>query len=149
VLTTPQNNSTNVDLRNFNPTWLSVSGADQFEIEVSMDRNFSSPSNIFQFPIVYSSSPSADGIQQILVSPVDLTTNPVLLKNPVFANFVKPVSGATPPTLFWRVGGRNSGDVPGPQDWFTKDPHSSDKSFRWIYSPVYSFTPAQIPPHQP
>gem|GEM_PF-2399597 len=149
VLSTPADQATNVDLTNFNPTWFSVTGADQFVVEVSMDRSFKNKSTIAQMPIIWSTSTGAPGVLQEYTAPINLTTNPILLSNPSFANFVKPVPGAAQPVLYWRVGARNSQDVPGPVDWISGDPHDPDRAFRWIYSPVRMFTPAPIPPAHP
>ena len=58
-------------------------------------------------------------------------------------------SNPTPPVLFWRVGGRNSADRPGPIHWFTKNNKDRDSSFRFIYSDANSFTPNVVPPPPP
>ncbi|MCC6730522.1 MAG: hypothetical protein IT208_14400 [Chthonomonadales bacterium] len=145
----PADQAQNVNLTAFNPTWLSRQGADQFVVEVSTDRAFMNRNLILQFPLVFSTAPNADGVTQTLPSPANLTSSEVLLRDPVFANFVNQQPGAIRPTLFWRVGARNSQDSPGPVDWLTKDPKSGNRAFRYVYSQARSFTPADMPPPPP
>ncbi|NLH98196.1 MAG: hypothetical protein GX446_01745 [Chthonomonadales bacterium] len=149
LLVMPENLYSNVDLTRFNPTWMSTTGADVFVVEVSTDRTFKNKSLILQLPRVYSTAPLATGVTQVLGSAVDLTTNPVLLKDPVFANYVNRVPGAAKPTIYWRVGGRNDEDRPGPVHWITRNHADGDRTFRYVYSEVRSFTPADMPPPPP
>jgi len=148
-LVTPENLYTNVDLTHFNPTWLSTTGADVFVVEVSTDRTFKNRSLILQLPTVYSTAPQATGVTQVLASSVNLTTNPVLLRDKNFANYVNGVANAAKPTLYWRVGARNDNDRPGPVHWITRNHGDGDRTFRYVYSEVRSFTPADMPPSPP
>ncbi|NUQ69795.1 MAG: hypothetical protein HUU17_03150 [Chthonomonadales bacterium] len=149
ALVAPENMFTNVDLSRFNPTWLSSSGADVFVVEVSTDRTFKNRNLILQLGTVYSTAPLSTGVTQVLPGEVDLTTNPVLLRDAVFANYVNRVPGATKPTLYWRVGGRNDADRPGPVHWISRNHQDRDRTFRYVYSEVRSFTPAEMPPPPP
>ena len=144
----PADQAANVNLASFNPTWFSRQGADEFVLEVSTDRTFSNRSLIQQFP-VFSTAPNADGVTQSLSAPVDLRNSGALRRDPTFLNFVNGVSGAPKPTIYWRVGARNSADRPGPVHWITRDPKDNDRTFRYIYSQSRSFTPADIPPPPP
>ncbi len=148
-LINPENMYTNVDLTRFNPTWLSTTGADVFVVEVSTDRTFKNRSLILQLPTVYSTAPLATGVTQVLPSSVDLTTNPVLLRDRNFANYVNRVPNTPKPTLYWRVGARNDNDRPGPVHWITRNHGDGDRTFRYVYSEVRSFTPADMPPPPP
>jgi len=145
----PQDLQQSIDLRNVNFSWLSRSGADVFQVEVSTDRSFRNRNLIAQLPMVFSTAPSSDGVIQTLSPAVNLTTNQTLRRDPGFANFVNHVPNAARPTLFWRVGCRNNSDSPGPVHWISRDSHASDRSFRFIYSLVRSFQPADLPPPGP
>ena len=138
-LTLPADKSMRVDLHQFAPAFTGRKGADLFQVEVSMDRSFKTPSRIF-IQQIFSSSPNADGAAESVL-PVDLTLRPELLADPVFANFVHHVAGAAVPTLYWRVGARNDADVPGPVHAISQDPRDPDRTFRWIYSGVFTFSP--------
>lgn len=148
-LISPENMYTNQDLTRFNPIWLSTTGGDVFVVEVSTDRTFKNRSLILQLPMVYSTAPLATGVTQVLAAPVDLTTNPVLLRDRNFANYVNRVPGAPKPTLYWRVGTRNEADRPGPVHWISRNRTDADRTFRFVYSEVRSFTPADMPPPPP
>ncbi len=148
-LVMPESMSSNVDLTRFSPTWMSTTGADVFVVEVSTDRTFKNKTLILQLPRVYSTAPLATGVTQVLDSAVDLTTNPVLLRDPVFANYVNRVPNAPKPTVYWRVGARNDDDRPGPVNWITRNHADGDRTFRYVYSEVRSFTPADMPPPPP
>lgn len=148
-LVQPENMFTNVDLTRFNPTWMSTTGADVFVVEVSTDRTFKNKTLILQLPRVYSTAPLATGVTQVLDGAVNLTTNPVLLRDAVFANYVNRVPNAPKPTLYWRVGARNDDDRPGPVNWITRNHADGDRTFRYVYSEVRSFTPADMPPPPP
>jgi len=145
--TTPQDLATNVDLGQFNPTWLSTAGADVFVVEVSTDRSFTNRNLIYQTPIIYSTAPRADGVTQALQAAVNLQTNAVLLRDAVFTNFIQ--RGGAKPTLFWRVGARNDSDRPGPVHWISRNHSDGDRTFRFVYSQIRSFTPADLPPRPP
>ncbi|HSV74307.1 MAG TPA: hypothetical protein VLH79_11160 [Chthonomonadales bacterium] len=144
---TPADGASNVDIAQFNPTWLSVAGADVFVVEVSPDRMFTNRSAILQIGPVFSTSSAASGVPQVLSAPVNLGTNPVLLRHPAFRDYMQ--RGGPKPTLFWRVGGRNNADRPGPVHWITRNPSDQDRTFRFIYSDVRSFQPADMPPPPP
>lgn len=144
---TPQDLATNVDITQFNPTWMSTSGADVFVVEVSTDRSFTNRNVIYQTPIIYSTAPRADGVTQMLASVINLTTNAVLLRDATFKAYVQ--SGGTKPTLFWRVGARNDADRPGPVHWISRNHSDGDRTFRFVYSDIRSFTPADMPPSPP
>lgn len=148
-LVSPENMFSNVDLTRFNPTWLSTMGADVFVVEVSSDRTFKNKTLILQLPMVYSTAPLATGVTQVLESSQDLTTNPILLRNVAFANYVNRVPNAPKPTLYWRVGARNDADRPGPVHWISRNHGDGDRQFRFVYSEVRSFTPADMPPPPP
>jgi len=148
-LVSPENMFTNVDLTRYNPTWLSTAGADVFVVEVSPDRTFKNRSLILQLPTVYSTAPLSTGVTQVLGSAIDLTTNPVLLRDTTFANYVNRVANAPKPTLYWRVGARNDADRPGPVHWISRSHGDGDRTFRYVYSEVRSFTPADMPPPPP
>jgi len=143
----PADMASNVDLTQFNPTWLSAAGADVFVVEVSTDRTFSNRNVIAQIGPVYSTAPASDGVTQALSAPVNLRTNAVLLRDTTFRNYVE--RGGPKPTLFWRVGGRHNADRPGPVHWITKNPADQDRTFRFVYSDVRSFQPADMPPPPP
>jgi len=148
-LVQPENFYTNVDLTRFQPLWLSTTGADVFVVEVSTDRTFKNRSLIWQHPIIYSTAPLATGVTQVLPAAVDLTTNPVLLRDRNFANYVNRVPNTPKPTLYWRVGARNDADRPGPVHWISRNHGDGDRTFRFVYSEIRSFTPADMPPPPP
>ena len=51
--------------------------------------------------------------------------------------------------LYWRVGARNDADRPGPVDWITSSAGNGDRTYRWVYTGIRSFTPADMPPPPP
>jgi len=125
----------------------SLGGADQFVVEISTDQTFKDRTQIVQLPAIVSTATGT-----ITVPAFNLTNsglNAPLRRNQIFANFVNRVPGAARPTLFWRVGARNSQDSPGPVHWITRNPKDEDRTFRFIYSNVRSFTPADVPPPPP
>ncbi len=155
LLTSPANTTASVNVRQFAPQFTSRNGADVFQVEVSTDRTFSNPSLIFRYPLI-SSSPNADGVAQTTPNPLDLTQSPELLRDPTFGAFVKSstCSGSTtgtttPPVLYYRVGARHDGDTPGPINAITQNASDGDTTFRFVYSQVFSFTPAPLPPCPP
>jgi hypothetical protein len=156
LLTSPANNTASVNVTQFDPQFTSRNGADVFQIEVSLDRTFSSPSTIFRYDLI-SSSPNADGVEQTPQNPIDLTQAPQLLLNPAFKAFVATAgctgntggTTGTPPTLYWRVGARHDGDSPGPIDAISQNPSDQDTTFRYVYSQVFAFVPAPLPPCPP
>jgi hypothetical protein len=148
-LVSPENMFSNVDMTRFNPTWMSTTGSDIFVVEVSTDRTFKNRTLILQLPRVFSTAPLATGVTQVLGEALNLTTNPVLLRDPIFANYVNRVPNAPKPTIYWRVGGRNDADQPGPVHWITRNHSDGDRTFRYVYSEVRSFTPADMPPPPP
>jgi hypothetical protein len=148
-LVSPENMFSNVDMTRFNPTWMSTTGSDIFVVEVSTDRTFKNRTLILQLPRVFSTAPLATGVTQVLGEALNLTTNPVLLRDPIFANYVNRVPNAPKPTIYWRVGGRNDADQPGPVHWITRNHGDGDRTFRYVYSEVRSFTPADMPPPPP
>src|SRR5262249_40711378 len=85
----------------------------------------------------------ADGVLQSLTT--DLTASAVLDGDPVFISDITTGSG----NIYWRIGARNSTDIPGPIHWISKDPHDGDRTFRWVYSFPRAFTPAVTPPPPP
>jgi hypothetical protein len=149
LLNGPQDLASSVDLSAANFTFLSRPGADTFVVEVSTDRTFMNRNAIVQLPLVFSTAPNSEGVTQSLPAAVDLRNNAILKKDPTFANFVNRVPGAARPTLFWRVGARNNADRPGPVHWITRNPKDEDRTFRFIYSTVRSFSPADLPPNPP
>jgi curli biogenesis system outer membrane secretion channel CsgG len=133
-------------LTNFTFLTPAQGGADQYVLEYSTDRTFMDRSRIVQIQQVS----TVNGT--VTFPPVDLTNsglNAPLRKDPVFANFVNRVPGAARPTIFWRIGARNSQDSPGPVHAITRNPKDEDRTFRYIYSSVRSFTPADMPPPPP
>ncbi len=158
LLTSPANNTASVNVRQFAPQFTSRNGADVFQIEVSPDRTFMNPSLIFRQQLI-SSAPNADGVAQTTLNPIDLTQSPELMRNSAFNAFVaasqcntRPASGAggaVAPTLYYRVGARHDGDTPGPIHAITMNSSDSDKTFRFVYSQVFAFTPAPLPPCPP
>jgi len=147
LLSSPLDQALNVDLRNVVFQWQSRTGADVFQVEVSTDRTFKNRNLIERFQ-VFSTAPQADGVTQIFKAP-DLSRDAVLLRDPAFASFVNRVPGAATPVVYWRVGGRNSGDRPGPVDWMTGNHTVTDNTFRFIYSQPRAFSPAPLPPPPP
>lgn len=152
LLTSPANNTASVNVTQFAPQFTSRNGADVFQIEVSTDRTFSNPSLIFHTQLI-SSAPNADGVAQTTQNPIDLTQSPELQRDPTFKAFVSANgcqgTSATPPTLYWRVGARHDGDQPGPINAISQNPSDGDKTFRFVYSQVFTFIPAPLPPCPP
>ena len=156
LLTSPTNNTASVNVTQFSPQFTSRNGADVFQIEVSTDRTFSNPSLIYRYQLI-SSSPNADGVAQTPQNPLDLTQSPELLRDPTFKAFVSAAgctgtttgTTATPPTLYWRVGARHDGDQPGPINAISQNASDPDKTFRYVYSQVFAFVPAPLPPCPP
>jgi len=144
----PADQASNVDLSNVTFTWFSRTGADTFQVEVSTDPTFKNRNLIAVLGRVFSTAPLAEGVQQNL-GPVNLLTNAALKRDKTFADFVNQVAGAPKPTLYWRVGGRNSQDRPGPVHWISRRHNDPDNTFRFIYSQPRSFTPADLPPPPP
>ncbi|MCX6358215.1 MAG: hypothetical protein NT029_00255, partial [Armatimonadetes bacterium] len=149
ILSSPQDMAVNVDLAKFNPNWNSTRGADVFVVEVSTDRSFKNKTVLVQLPMVYSTAVMTQGVVQTLPSSVDLTALDVLKRDATFANYVNRVAGSSKPTLYWRIGARNDGDRPGPVDWITSSAGNGDRTYRWVYSGIRSFTPADMPPPPP
>ena len=145
VLTSPPNQTGSIDIRTFSPTFASRTGADVFQLEISTDRTFKNPSRIYRQQII-STSPNSDGAIQGVPTPIDLTTLPELIADPTFAAFVSAWSTTNPPAVYWRVGARHDEDQPGPINWISQNPSDPDKTFRFIYSQIFSFTPAPVPP---
>jgi hypothetical protein len=139
LLLTPANQAASVNLKAFNPTWTSTTGADEFQVEVSTDNTFKTVSQIYRIGPIFSTAPTSSGVTQTLSAAVDLTQVQQLLANSAFANFVAGKS-TTPPTLYWRVGARNSTDVPGPVDWISGSASDTDTTWRWVYVNPDSFT---------
>lgn len=150
LLTTPSNQTSSVNIRQFSPTFTSRSGADLYQLEISTDRSFKNPSLIYH-QIIISTAPNSDGVTQTVPQPIDLTTLPELLRDPVFANFVNSSSGSSPqlPTLYWRIGARHDEDNPGPINWITMNASDKDRTFRFVYGNPFAFTPAPVPPPPP
>lgn len=149
ILSSPQDMAVNVDLAKFNPTWNSTRGADVFVVEVSTDRTFKNKAVLVQLPMVYSTAVMTQGVAQTLPASVDLTALDVLKRDATFANYVNRVAGSAKPTLYWRIGARNDADRPGPVDWITSSAGNGDRTYRWVYTGIRSFTPADMPPPPP
>jgi len=149
LLRLPVVNAQSQNLKSMNFTWSSRLGADVYQVEISTDQSFTNKALIAQLPLVLSTAPNSDLVDQTLSNPIDLTTNATLKKDAGFAAFVNKVPGAVRPTIYWRVGGRNSADRPGPVHNLTRNPKDEDKAFRFIYSQVRSFQPADLPPGPP
>lgn len=150
-LTSPVSAQTSVSLSSVNFSWLSVAGADVFQVEISTEQTFMDRTRIVQLPLAYSTVPTSSGVLQPLAG-VNLTSsslNAPLRLDATFANFINGVSGATTPTLWWRVGARNNADRPGPVHWISKSSSDQDRRFRFIYSAAQSFQPAPLPPNPP
>jgi hypothetical protein len=150
VLTSPTNQNGSIDLTTFDPKFASRTGADVFQLEISTDRTFKNPSRIFKVQIT-STAPNSEGVTQGLPSTINLSTATELLADPTFAAFVasSATGSATTPTLFWRVGARHDEDSPGPIHWISQNPSDPDRTFRYVYSQPFSFTPAPLPPPPP
>jgi len=150
LLSTPINGATGVDLRAFSPTFSSRIGADLFQIEVSTDRLFKNPKTIFK-QLIISTAPMQDGVTQSLPNAINLTQSPELLADKTFTNFVSPGAGVVPqtPTLYYRIGARHDEDVPGPINALSGNQVDHDRTFRFIYSPVFSFQAVPLPPGPP
>lgn len=145
---TPPDQSNSVDLSNVTFTWFSRTGADTFQVEVSTDPTFKNRNLIAILGRPLSTAPLTDGVQQNL-GPINLMNNAVLRRDRTFLDFVNQVPGAPKPILYWRVGGRNSGDRPGPVHWISRRHDDRDNTFRFIYSLPRSFSPADLPPPPP
>lgn len=117
-LTSPPNNTANVgDLVQF--SWNAVPGANQYAVEISTQPSFTSGSNIAVVARIESISPGG-----VSTEPID-------------------ISGVFPTAqrLYWRVGGRNAADLPGPvQD---------AKGERYVFSVPFQFDRAKNPPPPP
>lgn len=150
LLSTPADQSSQLNLANLsNFAFITPNqgGADTYVLEISTDRTFMDRTRIVQLPAVINTTTGT-----ITVPAFDLTNgglNGPLRRDPIFANFVNRVPGAARPTLFFRVGARNSQDSPGPVHAITRNPKDEDRTFRYIYSSVRSFTPADMPPPPP
>jgi hypothetical protein len=154
LLTSPANNTASVNVSQFTPQFTSRNGADVYQVEVSTDRTFSNPSLIARYQII-SSAPNADGVAQTVQNPIDLTVSTELLRDTAFRTFVTDAgcqgtgTGVTAPSLYYRVGARHDGDTPGPIHAISQNPSDPDKTFRFVYSQVFSFIPAPLPPCPP
>jgi hypothetical protein len=167
VLVAPSEGNQNINIRDITFRWQSRTGATEFQVEISTVPNFTDRTRIAILPIVLSTAPFADNVEQntSLPSPDFLLTNTALRRDPVFRTYADAIlsgqgtSGVTIPTLYWRVGARNAGDRPGPVHAFSNNHRDSDRTFRFIYSnipnsgltPVQgrSFKPAPTPPGTP
>ena len=158
LLSTPLDLSSNINFTapvTFN--FQSQTGADEFQLELSTDRTFKNRDLIRVIGPIPSTAPGATGAVQTFNVPAFVTVSgggvatgdPVCMRDPTFAAFVRRTSGARP-TVYWRVGARNSQDHPGPVHWISRRHDDPDRTFRWVYSqPVRSFTPAELPPPPP
>ena len=118
TLTSPPNNTVNVgDIVQF--SWNAVPGANQYAVEVSTDPAFQSAANIAVVARVES------------ISPGGISTDPIDLSG-VFPNSQR---------IYWRVGGRNAADRPGP----VKDAEGE----RYVFSQPFQFDRAKNPPPPP
>jgi hypothetical protein len=150
LLDLPRETTANINIQSATFSWLSRAGADTYVLEFSTDRTFMNRNLVFQVPTqFFSPSVTAEGAIIAVSAPIDLSTNATLKRDVIFNNFVNRVPGAGRPTIYWRVGGRNNQDSPGPVHWFSRNPKDSDRTFRFIYSQVRSFTPADLPPPPP
>jgi hypothetical protein len=148
LLDLPRAPAANVNLTSAVFTWLTRAGADTYVLELSSDRTFMNRNAITQLGPFFSTSTNAEGIiMPQPATPINLSTNEILRRDPLFLAFVNRVPGAQRPTVWFRVGARNSVDQPGPVDWFKRQ--GADKQFRYIYSEPRSFTPADLPPPPP
>ncbi|HLK57054.1 MAG TPA: hypothetical protein VKU00_10840, partial [Chthonomonadaceae bacterium] len=150
LLITPPVAAANINAKAFSPTWNSRVGADLFQLEISTDRNFKTPSLIYTQQ-VFSTAPLTDGLPQGVPATIDLTVIPQLLASPAFAAFVAQSNGTTPspPQIFWRVGARFDGDNPGPVHWISGRADDPDRTFRFVYDTPSYFYPAPLPPPPP
>ena len=151
LISTPVNASSAVDITQFNPSFGSRAGADLFQIEVSTDSRFSNPKNIFTQQLI-STAATQDNVAQTLATPINLTQSTALLNNKTFSNFVGTTSSTTAPTLptiYFRIGARHDEDIPGPVNAISLNASDHDRTFRFVYSQVFSFTPVPIPPANP
>jgi hypothetical protein len=117
-LTSPPNNSANVgELIQF--SWNAVPGANQYAVELSTDPVFLNAANIAVVARVES------------ISPGGISTEPIN------------ISGVFPAAtrVYWRVGGRNAADRPGP----IRDA----KGERYVFSIPFQFDRAKNPPPPP
>lgn len=167
ILVAPSEGNQNINIRDITFRWQSRAGATEFQVEISTVPNFTDRTRIAILPLVNSTAPFTDNVEQStsLPSPDFLLTNTALRRDPVFRTYADAVlsgqgtSGVTIPTLYWRVGARNAGDRPGPVHAFSNNHRDSDRTFRFIYSnipnsgltPVQgrSFRPAPSPPGTP
>lgn len=118
ALTSPPNGTVNVlELVQF--SWNAVPGANQYAVEISTDPAFQSAANIVVVARVES------------ISPGGVSTDPI------------DISGVFPSVqrLYWRVGGRNAGDRPGP----VKDAEGE----RYVFSTPFQFDRTEKPPPPP
>ncbi len=117
-LTSPPNNTVNVlDLVQF--SWNAVPGANQYAVEISTDPAFQSAANIVVVARVES------------ISPGGVSTDPIDISG-IFPSFQR---------LYWRVGGRNAADRPGP----VKDAEGE----RYVFSTPFQFDRTEKPPPPP
>jgi curli biogenesis system outer membrane secretion channel CsgG len=108
--------------------WLSRKGADTYIVEASIDPTFRDASSMFvSNPIAF--SPAADG------QTVRLEVAAALY------NRFRSIS--IDQRIYWRVGARSSVDRPGPI------PADGRPDYRYIYSEVSYFLPAEVPPGHP
>lgn len=148
-LASPADGVGSIDITRFDPRWLSTTGADEYQVEVSTDGTFRNKQLILQLPLKQFASPPPNGVQQRLDTVVNLSNNPVLRRDAAFRNWEDGAAGAIRPTIFWRVGARNRQDRPGPVDAMTRNAKSGDMAFRFVYSQPRSFQPADAPPPPP
>jgi hypothetical protein len=146
LLQAPADQSQNVALGAVTYSFQSLLGGDEFQVQVSTDRTFTNRNLVVSLQ-GFSTAPDVAGVPQSLIA--DLSNNPILRRDPVYNNFVNRVPGAPRPVLFFRVGFRNSGDRPGPVHAITRVVNDTDRTFRFIYSQVRSFSPADMPPPPP
>ena len=118
----------NVDLRKVTFSWKSTRGADRYCIQVSEDANFSGVLRFWELPDAVETSAQSSGVL--------LTKQIVQQLQDIFYRTDRQ-------TLYWRVGAKNAGDVPGP-----KPPPGSPNS-RWIFSYAQQFTTVESPPPIP
>lgn len=117
-LTSPPNNTANVgELVQF--SWNAVPGANQYAVEISTEPAFINAANIAVVARVES------------VSPGGISTEPIDISG-IFPNATR---------LYWRVGGRNAADVPGPI------PDAEGE--RYVFSLPFQFDRAKNPPPPP
>lgn len=150
ILSSPNDQTGSIDISRFQPTWSSRSGADIFQLEISTDRNFRTPSRIFRI-LVNSTAPNSNGVTQTLPTPINLAGVPELIADPVFAAYLNSAGGANVqlPFIYWRVGARHDDDVPGPIHFISQNPSDNDRNFRFVYGTPFSFQPTLLPPPPP